>query len=222
MKKRYIVIPITALLVVMVAVISAVVFTTPFMNDYVFTEIENNYGGIKLERVQYKVTKKTDFLKGLVNRYKNAALYQNPTEEFGEEFYNDGIEYAKELMNMPVEKLKEGRGNNLLEPKEFEKMFKKSIYASKYIPLLFLSNEQGKLQAKAEIERMVTEKDLQSFTSLAEFISYIGENEKVTADDKQWAMGIALMQIDAAQENEVLKNILTKEYSKSFGDLWAN
>ncbi|MEG2720745.1 MAG: hypothetical protein RR914_05405, partial [Oscillospiraceae bacterium] len=73
-----------------------------------------------------------------------------------------------------------------------------------------------------EIERMVTEKDLQSFTSLAEFISYIGENEKVTADDKQWAMGIALMQIDAAQENEVLKNILTKEYSKSFGDLWAN
>ncbi|MEG2720744.1 MAG: hypothetical protein RR914_05400, partial [Oscillospiraceae bacterium] len=143
MKKRYIVIPITALLVVMLAVISAVVFTTPFMNDYVFTEIENNYGGIKLERVQYKVTKKTDFLKGLVNRYKNAALYQNPTEEFGEEFYNDGIEYAKELMNMPVEKLKEGRGNNLLEPKEFEKMFKKSIYASKYIPLLFLSNEQG-------------------------------------------------------------------------------
>ncbi|MEG0546132.1 MAG: hypothetical protein RR552_02980, partial [Oscillospiraceae bacterium] len=185
-----------------------------------FLKGKNMHELIKFEQVQYKITKSPSLLHSIVTEYSAIAKFPASFDAAGENFYKEGLAFAKEFLNLPVEKLKQSGASVYEASSNYEEAYKKDIYLNHYIPILFMSGQEGKAEAKAAIEQLLEKNDIEGFLHSSVFISSIAENKKSTDEDKQWAMSIAKRQIEASDER--IKVELNERYSKTFGDLWIN
>ncbi|MEG2080330.1 MAG: hypothetical protein RRZ68_02065 [Oscillospiraceae bacterium] len=220
MKKRYIVIPTVTLIMAIVFALAFVILTTPFLENTNFLKGKNMHELIKFEQVQYKITKSPSLLHSIVTEYSAIAKFPASFDAAGENFYKEGLAFAKEFLDLPVEKLKRLGVSADEASSNYENDDKKEIYLNHYIPILFMSGQEGKAEAKAAIEQLLEKNDIEGFLHSSVFISSIAENKKSTDEDKQWAMSIAKRQIEASDER--IKVELNERYSKTFGDLWIN
>ncbi|MEG2395563.1 MAG: hypothetical protein RSB11_00875 [Oscillospiraceae bacterium] len=218
MKKRYIVIPTVTLIIAIVFALAFVILTTPFLENTNFLKGKNMHELIKFEQVQYKITKSQSLLYRILTKYSAVAKFPASFDAADENFYKEGLALAKECLDWHTEKLKRLGVSADEASSNYENDDKKDTYLDYYIPILFMSGQEGKAEAKAAIEQLLEKNDIEDFLHSSVFISSIAENKKSTDEDKQWAMSIAKKQIEASDER--IKVELNERYSKSFGALW--